>query len=107
VAPLAAMLVQMAISRTREYAADNLGARIAGEPMWLASALVRIENAAHQIPNMDAEHNPDDSPLVYHQSLVRPRCGQPLCNTSFDREPHRRLAATRHRTRRERRNAMA
>src|SRR6516162_7620791 len=39
-APLAAMLVQMAISRTREYAADNLGARIAGEPMWLASALV-------------------------------------------------------------------
>jgi heat shock protein HtpX len=50
--PLAAMLVQMAISRTREYAADNLGARIAGQPMWLASALVKIENAAHQVPNM-------------------------------------------------------
>ncbi|NWM05814.1 M48 family metalloprotease, partial [Klebsiella quasipneumoniae] len=42
-APFAAMLVQMAISRTREYAADNLGARICGNPMWLASALSRIE----------------------------------------------------------------
>jgi len=41
-APLGAMLVHMAISRTREYAADNLGARIAGDPMWLASALVKI-----------------------------------------------------------------
>ncbi len=39
-APLGAMLVQMAISRTREYAADDLGARICGQPMWLASALV-------------------------------------------------------------------
>lgn len=57
-APFAAMLVQMAISRTREYAADNLGARIAGQPMWLASALVKIENAAHQLPNMEAERNP-------------------------------------------------
>ncbi|MFY9699913.1 MAG: M48 family metalloprotease, partial [Rhodoplanes sp.] len=38
-APIAAMLVQMAISRTREYAADNMGARISGEPAWLASAL--------------------------------------------------------------------
>ena len=38
-APLGAMLVQMAISRTREYAADDLGARICGQPMWLASAL--------------------------------------------------------------------
>ena len=48
----------MAISRTREYAADNLGARIAGQPMWLASALVKIENAAHQVPNEEAERNP-------------------------------------------------
>ena len=40
-APLGAMLVQMAISRTREYAADDLGARICGQPMWLASALAR------------------------------------------------------------------
>jgi len=66
--PLAAMLVQMAISRTREYAADNLGARIAGQPMWLASALVKIENAANQIPNMDAEHNP----ATAHMFIINP-----------------------------------
>src|SRR3979490_1532558 len=51
-APLGAMLVQTAISRTREYAADNLGARIVGQPMWLASAPVKIEGAARQIPDM-------------------------------------------------------
>ena len=50
-APIAAMLVQMAISRTREYSADELGGRIVGRPEWLASALQQIESAAHQIPN--------------------------------------------------------
>jgi heat shock protein HtpX len=75
-APLAAMLVQMAISRTREYAADNLGARIAGQPMWLASALVKIENAAHQIPNMDAEHNP----ATAHMFIINPLSGHGIDN---------------------------
>jgi heat shock protein HtpX len=75
-APLAAMLVQMAISRTREYAADNLGARIAGEPMWLASALVRIESAAHQIPNMDAEHNS----ATAHLFIINPLSGHGVDN---------------------------
>jgi heat shock protein HtpX len=75
-APLAAMLVQMAISRTREYSADNLGARIAGQPMWLASALVKIENAAHQIPNMDAEHNP----ATAHMFIVNPLSGRGVDN---------------------------
>jgi heat shock protein HtpX len=75
-APLAAMLVQMAISRTREYAADNLGARIAGEPMWLASALVKIENAAHQVPNMQAEHNP----ATAHMFIINPLSGQGMDN---------------------------
>jgi heat shock protein HtpX len=75
-APLAAMLVQMAISRTREYAADNLGARIAGQPMWLASALVKIENAAHQIPNMDAEHNP----ATAHLFIINPLLGHGIDN---------------------------
>src|SRR6185312_11706672 len=57
-APIAAMLVQMAVSRTREYAADRMGAEIVGEPRYLASALAKIENAARQIPNEAAEHNP-------------------------------------------------
>ena len=57
VAPLAAGLVQMAISRTREYAADNEGARICGNPLWLASALERLEQAAHAIPYPEAERN--------------------------------------------------
>ena len=76
VAPLAAMLVQMTISRTREYAADNLGGRIVGEPMWLASALMKIENAAHQIPNMDAEHNP----ATAHLFIVNPLSGHGMDN---------------------------
>ncbi len=75
-APLGAMLVQMAISRTREYAADNLGARIAGEPMWLASALVKIENAAHQVPNYDAERNP----ATAHMFIINPLSGHGVDN---------------------------
>jgi heat shock protein HtpX len=75
-APLAAMLVQMAISRTREYAADNLGARIAGQPTWLASALMKIESAAHQIPNMDAEHNP----ATAHLFIINPLSGHGIDN---------------------------
>jgi heat shock protein HtpX len=70
-APLGAMLVQMAISRTREYAADNLGARIVGQPMWLASALVKIANAAHQISNMEAERNP----ATAHLFIINPLSG--------------------------------
>jgi len=74
--PLAAMLVQMAISRTREYAADNLGARIAGQPMWLASALVKIENAAHQVPNWEAERNP----ATAHMFIINPLSGHGVDN---------------------------
>src|SRR5712675_688707 len=75
-APLGAMLVQMAISRTREYAADNLGARIAGQPMWLASALMKIENAAHQVPNMEAERNP----ATAHMFIINPLSGHGMDN---------------------------
>jgi heat shock protein HtpX len=74
--PMAAGLVQMAISRTREYAADNLGARIVGEPMWLASALDKIEHAAHQIPNMDAESNP----ATAHMFVINPLSGRGVDN---------------------------
>src|SRR5215475_7704359 len=75
-APFAAMLVQMAISRTREYAADNLGARICGNPMWLASALSKIENAAHQVPNWDAERNP----ATAHMFIINPLSGHGVDN---------------------------
>jgi heat shock protein HtpX len=75
-APLGAMLVQMAISRTREYAADNLGGRIVGQPMWLASALVKIENAAHQVPNFDAERNP----ATAHMFIINPLSGHGVDN---------------------------
>jgi heat shock protein HtpX len=75
-APIAAMIVQMAISRTREYAADDLGARIAGQPLWLASALGKIANAAHAIPNDTAEHNPATAPLF----IVNPLSGARMDN---------------------------
>ena len=70
-APIAAMLVQMAISRTREYAADDLGARISGQPDALASALLKISNAAQQIENYSAERNP----ATAHLFIVNPLSG--------------------------------
>jgi heat shock protein HtpX len=66
------MLVQMAISRTREYAADEMGARICGQPMWLASALAKIDNAAHQVPNREAER----APATAHMFIINPLSGQ-------------------------------
>jgi heat shock protein HtpX len=71
-APIAAMLVQMAISRTREYAADNMGARVTGRPDALASALRRISGGVQQIENYPAERNPATAhlfiinPLTHH-----------------------------------------
>jgi heat shock protein HtpX len=68
IAPLAATVVQLAISRTREYGADALGARICGRPLWLASALERLETAAHRIDNDAAEVNP----ATAHLFIVNP-----------------------------------
>lgn len=62
-APVAAMLVQMAISRTREYAADKLGADICGHPEWLASALQLIEHQAGGVVNPRAQENPASAHL--------------------------------------------
>lgn len=67
-APMAAALVQMAISRTREYSADQLGAEICGRPMWLASALQRIESGAARIDNEAAERNP----ATAHMFIINP-----------------------------------
>jgi heat shock protein HtpX len=75
-APLAAMLVQMAISRTREYAADNTGGRIAGNPSALASALGKLDAAAHQIENIPAEQNP----ATAHLFIVNPLSGARMDN---------------------------
>ena len=75
-APIAAMIVQMAISRSREYVADNEGARIAGRPVSLASALAKIDNAARQIPNETAERNP----ATAHLFIINPLSGQRMDN---------------------------
>nr|WP_280953475.1 zinc metalloprotease HtpX [Phyllobacterium phragmitis] len=72
VAPLAAMLVQMAISRTREYSADRRGAEICGNPLWLASALRKIASGAHDIVNEEAEHNP----ATAHMFIINPLSGR-------------------------------
>ncbi|MHC5305992.1 zinc metalloprotease HtpX [Bartonella sp. LJL80] len=71
VAPFAAMLVQMAISRTREYAADKRGAQICGNPLWLASALNKIARGAHDVTNEEAEHNP----ATAHMFIINPLNG--------------------------------
>src|SRR4029453_14505567 len=57
-APLAAPLGQMAISRRREFEADRAGAEISGNPLWLASALQRLHEGTQSIPNATAEANP-------------------------------------------------
>ncbi len=67
-APLAAMLVQMAISRGREYEADRIGAKICGQPLWLASALGKIAGAAKTIDNDQAEANP----ATAHMFIINP-----------------------------------
>ncbi|WP_182087233.1 zinc metalloprotease HtpX [Aureimonas sp. ME7] len=72
VAPFAAMIVQMAISRTREYSADRRGAEISGNPMALASALAKIANAAGRSVNMPAERNP----ATAHMFIINPLNGQ-------------------------------
>ena len=67
-APVAAMLVQVAISRSREFEADRGGAEICGRPLWLAAALEKIAAAARRIDNHRAEANP----ATAHLFIVNP-----------------------------------
>jgi heat shock protein HtpX len=72
VGPIAAMLVQMAISRSREYGADEGGAQIAGNPLHLAGALEKLDRAARQIP---MDHT---NPATSHMFIVNPLSGGAL-----------------------------
>ncbi|MCL6473322.1 MAG: zinc metalloprotease HtpX [Firmicutes bacterium] len=69
VMPIAAMLVQLAISRSREYGADETGARIAGHPQGLINALLKLERGAQAIPM-------DVSPATSHMFIVNPLSGR-------------------------------
>ena len=71
IAPLTAVLVQAAISRGREFEADRGGAEICGRPMWLASALAKIQRGAEALPNYAAERNP----ATAHLFIVNPLHG--------------------------------
>lgn len=70
-APIAAMLVQMAVSRSREFEADRSGAMLSGRPLWLASALRHIEDAAEQTENPEAETHP----ATAHMFIINPLHG--------------------------------
>jgi heat shock protein HtpX len=75
-APLAAMIVQMAISRSREYEADKGGAEISGQPLALASALQKIAGQAKRVPNNEAERNP----ATAHMFIINPLSGERMDN---------------------------
>ncbi|MDJ1159773.1 zinc metalloprotease HtpX [Chelatococcus sp. SYSU_G07232] len=75
-APIAAMIIQMAISRSREYEADRIGAAICGNPLWLSSALAKIANGVAHIPNEDAERHPATAPLF----IINPLSGRGMDN---------------------------
>ena len=68
VAPLAALVIQMAVSRSREYQADATGAQISGKPLGLANALVKLENASKYVPSQA-------SPATAHMFIVNPLRG--------------------------------
>ncbi len=75
-APLAATVVQLAVSRTREYDADRGGAEFSGDPAALASALIKISNTAQHVVNSDAEANP----AMAHLFIINPLSGQRMDN---------------------------
>jgi heat shock protein HtpX len=80
-APIAATLIQLGISRSREYLADETGARIAGDPMGLASALARLETAAHVMPSPEAQ------PATASLFIVNPFAGASRMGRLFSTHP--------------------
>lgn len=74
VAPIAAMLIQMAISRSREYLADDAGAKLAGNPLYLASALSKLDSYGRQVPFTQT------NPATAHMFIVSPFLGQSLAS---------------------------
>ena len=81
-APVAAMLVQAAISRTREFGADEEGARICGNPLWLARALDKLEASVRRIRNPTVERNP----ATAHLFIINPLRGGSI-GTLFSTHP--------------------
>jgi len=75
-APIAASLIQMAISRSREYAADKGGAEICGNPMSLANALRKMDNLNRQQPM----HNAEAHPATAHMFIINPLSGLSMAN---------------------------
>ncbi|GIX12501.1 MAG: protease HtpX [Paracoccaceae bacterium] len=91
-APIAALMIQMLISRTREYAADRTGAEICGQPLWLASALEKIAGAAARVEMEPAERNP----ATAHMFIVNPLSGRRMDSLfSTHPDPANRIAALR------------
>jgi len=73
-APMAAGLIQMAVSRSCEYEADEGGAKLCGHPLWLASALAKIDDANHQGKFQSAEEHPS----MAHLFIINPLTSQKL-----------------------------
>ena len=80
-APLAAMIIQMAISRSREYLADQAGATVCGHPLWLANALRKLESGVAQIP---MQHG---SEATAHMCIVHPFSAGGVMRSLFSTHP--------------------
>jgi heat shock protein HtpX len=89
-APMAAMVVQMAVSRSREYEADKLGGEICGNPVWLADALAKIAGGVARTPSESAERHPQTA----HMFIINPLSGQGFDNLfSTHPDTNNRIAA--------------
>ena len=82
VAPIAAFLIQMAVSRSREYQADATGAEMVGHPQGLARALAKLDQVANQVPMVAA-----GGPTTSHLFIVKPRSAGSLLLSLFSTHP--------------------